>query len=78
MAGSIIPIPLMPEWLQRIAYCLPFRLAADLPFRVYIGNIPVNEALAGILIQVLWFAVLLVLGRILLGITLKRVVVQGG
>lgn len=77
-AGMIIPIPLMPAWLQKIAYLLPFRLASDLPFRVYSGNIPVNEAALSILIQVIWLVVLVLSGRLLLGNVLKRVVVQGG
>lgn len=78
LAGGIIPIPFMPSWLQRIAYVLPFRLAADLPFRVYSGNIPVNEALVGILTQVIWLVILVSLGRFALNKALQRVVVQGG
>lgn len=77
-AGMIIPIPLMPAWLQKIAYFLPFRLASDLPFRVYSGNIPVNEATLSIFIQIIWLAVLVLSGRALLGKALKKVVVQGG
>lgn len=77
-AGMIIPIPLMPEWLRRISYLLPFRLASDLPFRVYSGNIPVNEALTSIVIQLAWLLVLVLSGRFLLGKVLKRVVIQGG
>lgn len=77
-AGAVIPIPLMPEWLQRIAYLLPFRLASDLPFRVYSGSIPPNEAAVSILVQIAWLAVLVFSGRALLGKVLKRVVIQGG
>ncbi len=77
-AGLIIPVPLMPSWLQGIAYFLPFRLASDLPFRVYTGHIPVNDALLGILVQVVWLSVLVLLGRVALAKVLRRVVVQGG
>ncbi len=77
-AGMIIPIPLMPQWLQRVAYILPFRLASDLPFRVYSGNIPIKEGIMSIFIQIVWLAVLVFSGRVLLGKALKRVVVQGG
>lgn len=77
-AGMIIPIPLMPHWLQKIAYILPFRLASDLPFRIYSGNIPVNEGLTSIFIQLIWLAALVFTGRMLLGKALKKVVVQGG
>lgn len=78
LAGGIIPIPFMPPWLQRIAYALPFRLAADLPFRVYSGNIPVNEAVAGLLTQIVWLFALVLTGRLALNKVLQRIVVQGG
>lgn len=77
-AGLIIPVPLMPLWLQRIAYFLPFRLASDLPFRVYTGHIPANEAVHGILVQIVWLSVLIFLGKTALDKILRRVVVQGG
>jgi ABC-2 type transport system permease protein len=77
-AGLIIPIPLMPDWLQNIAYVLPFRLTADFPFRVYSGHIPQNEALVGLLVQLVWLVVLIWLGKVALNKALRKVVVQGG
>jgi ABC-2 type transport system permease protein len=77
-AGSIIPVPLMPHWLQRIVYLLPFRVTSDMPFRVYTGHIPHKEALLGIVIQILWLLGLVVLGKVVLKRALRRVVVQGG
>ncbi|MCZ8512194.1 ABC transporter permease [Paenibacillus filicis] len=78
MAGLIIPIPLMPDWVQHIAYALPFRWAADLPFRVYSGQIPQSDALWDILIQLMWIAVLIGLGWWLMRRALRQIVVQGG
>ncbi|WP_299090818.1 ABC transporter permease [uncultured Metabacillus sp.] len=77
-AGLIIPIPLMPSWLQNIAYMLPFRLTADFPFRVYSGHIHHHEAIAGILSQLGWLAILVLLGKIAFHKALQKVVVQGG
>lgn len=77
-AGMLIPIPLMPEWLQKIAYILPFRLASDLPFRIYSGNISVADGIKGISVQLMWLLALVLVGRVLLNKALKRVVVQGG
>ncbi|WP_062104941.1 ABC transporter permease [Bacillus niameyensis] len=77
-AGLTIPIPLMPEWLQKIAYLLPFRLTADFPFRVYSGHIPQQEAIEGIIIQIIWLFVLILFGKLAFKQSLKRVVVQGG
>jgi len=77
-AGLVIPVPLMPIWLQKIAYVLPFRWTADFPFRVYSGHIPEQEAIIGILIQLAFLTVLVLLGRAALNGVLKKVVVQGG
>lgn len=77
-AGLIIPIPLFPDWLQSIAYVLPFRLTADLPFRVYSGHIPTSEALVSIGIQLIWLIVVVAFGKFALHKALRRVVVQGG
>lgn len=77
-SGLIIPVPLMPSWLQPLVYALPFRYTADFPFRVYTGHIPVPEALSGILIQLVWLAILLTVGRLWMQRALRRVVIQGG
>lgn len=77
-SGMIIPIPLMPAWLQKIAYFLPFRLAADMPFRVYTGHIPPAHALEGIITQLVWLGVLVLIGHIAMNKVQKRIVVQGG
>ncbi|KIL40966.1 ABC transporter permease [Gordoniibacillus kamchatkensis] len=77
-AGMVIPVPLMPGWLQNVAYALPFRWTADFPFRVYSGQIPQAEALWGILVQLLWLAALIGVGRWSLHKALRHVVIQGG
>ncbi|MHA7964442.1 ABC transporter permease [Paenibacillus sp. CAU 1782] len=78
LAGLVIPVPLMPEWLQSIVYALPFRFTADFPFRVYSGHIPVNEAISGIGLQLLWILALAAFGQWLMRRALRSVVVQGG
>jgi ABC-2 type transport system permease protein len=77
-AGMIIPVPLMPLWLQKIVYVLPFRWTMDFPFRVYSGQIPTMEAFWGNLVQLLWLSVLIGVGRWCLNRALRQVVVQGG
>ena len=77
-SGLVIPIPLMPTWVQNIANLLPFRWTVDFPFRVYSGQIPQDQALIGIIAQLIWLFVLLGLGKILLDKAVRKVVVQGG
>jgi ABC-2 type transport system permease protein len=78
LAGMVIPVPLMPAWLQNIVELLPFRYSADFPFRVYSGHIPYHDALTGILIQLIWLAALIGIGRLAMAKALRQVVVQGG
>lgn len=77
-AGLIIPVPLMPSWLKKLVYVLPFRYTSDLPFRIYAGNIGVKEAVISIGIQLVWIAFIVFIGRLWMRKTLKRIVIQGG
>ena len=77
-SGMTIPIPLMPPWLQRICTMLPFRYTSDLPFRVYSGNIGINEALMGIVIQLAWIIALILTGSFFMRKVTRLSVVQGG
>ncbi|HLU21309.1 ABC transporter permease [Lederbergia graminis] len=77
-AGAVIPVPLMPTWLQNIVYLLPFHYTADFPFRVYSGHIPTSEAIIGILAQLIWLVALILLGNFAFKSVLRKVVIQGG
>ncbi len=77
-SGMLIPIPLMPEWLQRICYIMPFRWTSDLPFRIYSGNISVSQGLMSIGVQILWIFVLVSMGLAMMKRITKRIVIQGG
>ena len=77
-SGSIIPLPLFPSWMQPILNFLPFRGMADVPFRLYTGNIPMSEGLVSIGQQFIWAAILIAFGRWLLARGTHRLVVQGG
>ena len=77
-SGMLIPIPLMPEWLQKICYIMPFRWTSDLPLRIYSGNIGINEGWMSIAVQLIWILILVSIGWIIMGRITKRVVVQGG
>lgn len=77
-AGGVIPIPFMPQALQVVSYILPFRLVTDLPYRLYTGNISINEGIASIIIQCTWILISMLLGALIMKRASKRIVVQGG
>jgi ABC-2 type transport system permease protein len=78
LQGAVIPIPLMPAWLQGVMNWFPFRYVSDLPFRIYSGNISGADALAQVGIELLWAVGLFALGAWAFRRVLRRVVVQGG
>lgn len=78
LAGMVVPVPMMPLWLQRMVEWLPFRWTVDFPFRVYSGHIPPGEAATGILVQLIWLALLVAAGHWCMRRAMRRVVVQGG
>ena len=78
LSGGTIPIPFMPKILQDILSWLPFRYTVDLPFRIYSGNINSTDALTGILIQLIWIALLIVVGNFSFKKIIRGIVVQGG
>jgi len=78
LSGLTIPIPFFPSYLQNISNILPFRYVSDFPFRLYIGNISINEGFVGISVQLVWIVVLIIIGNLLMKKALKKAVVQGG
>ena len=78
LSGLIIPLPLLPESIQNVLNYLPFRFISDLPFRLYIGNVEINEGLIYLAIGFAWLIVLILLGKFLINTALKKAVIQGG
>jgi ABC-2 type transport system permease protein len=78
LSGIVVPLPLLPAWAQRIAEALPFRGLIDTPFRLYLGQLQGTPAVAALLLQAAWLAVLILMGRVALTRGTRRLVVQGG
>lgn len=78
LSGLAIPIPFFPKFLQNITNVLPFRYISDFPFRLYVGNINISSAYIGIIVQMIWIIILIILGRILTKKALRKAVIQGG
>lgn len=77
-SGGLVPLPLLPDWLTKYIYLSPFAAMQNAPFRIYSGNIPTNEAVVTIILQIFWAIVLIGVGKIAIGKAIKKVVVQGG
>ncbi len=78
MAGNVLPLTLFPDAWQRVLALLPWTQMLDAPIRLYTG-VRETAAAAGVLgVQILWTAVLMLLGTELWKRNRKKLVLQGG
>lgn len=78
LSGAFVPIVFFPGWLETTARILPFTAMLALPVEVWLGRYEGAELLGVFAIQVLWGAALVLAGRWVLSLAMRRVVVQGG
>jgi viologen exporter family transport system permease protein len=77
-SGIVIPLPMFPDWTQRLITLLPFRGLIDTPFRIYLGSLTGPAAMLALIHQWAWLVTLVIAGRMILARGLRRLVVQGG
>jgi ABC-2 type transport system permease protein len=77
-SGSILPLVMMPGWLQAAAQSLPFAQALYMPLAVLTGIIPLAQVGQVWLVQVAWIAGLALLSSLFFRVALRKVTVQGG
>ncbi|MDI9419846.1 MAG: ABC-2 family transporter protein [Limnochordia bacterium] len=78
LSGSHLPLQLWPKAWQRWLFLQPFAGYLDIPCRMYLGSMPLEQAAAAIALQWLWIVVFVIVGRLLMARQLARIVVQGG
>jgi len=77
-SGSLIPLPLLPVWMQQMLSFTPFAYLQNTPYLIYSGYYPTEQVPRLLLIQLVWIAVLIPIGVIMMNRGLRRVVIQGG
>lgn len=78
LAGSILPLQLWPDSMQRFLAMQPFAGLMDLPLRFMVGSAALSELPRVLMTQAVWGALIVLLGRFWIGRNLKRLIVQGG
>jgi ABC-2 type transport system permease protein len=58
LSGRLVPMGVMPQWVQTISAWMPFKWAFQFPIDVLIGQVNTDEMLRGIGTQVLWVGLL--------------------
>jgi viologen exporter family transport system permease protein len=72
LSGRLVPMTLMPDWVQRIAMFLPFQSMFYFPIIALTGSLSTAELLSGLGIQVLWFLVTLAFVNIVWQSAIRR------
>lgn len=78
LSGSLVPLALMPAWLQTLTGVFPFAQAVSVPISLLIGITPLADAPRVWLIQWLWIVGLGILSRLIFNVAIRKVTVQGG
>jgi ABC-2 type transport system permease protein len=78
LGGQIFPLDLLPDWVFRIVQFLPFFYQMYFPAAIFTGRIELPLALQGIVVQVGWVAILLLINQLLWMRGLRRHTAVGG
>lgn len=78
LSGAIIPLPFFPDYMQTFINLTPFAAIQNIPFRIYVGHITGAAMYEGLALQFIWLFISIIVGRLWLKKSLKKVIVQGG
>jgi ABC-2 type transport system permease protein len=77
-SGALLPLAILPGWLQTAAYALPFAQMLYVPVALLSGITPLTEAPRAWLTQLAWLVGTAVVSRYVFNLGLRKVTVQGG
>ena len=77
-SGMIIPLVLFPDWLETLAWALPFAGMVQAPVEIFLRHVSGLEAVGLLALQAFWAVALLGLGRLAFNAGTRKLVVQGG
>jgi ABC-2 type transport system permease protein len=72
LSGRLVPMALMPDWVQAIANVLPFQWTFGFPIEALVGNLSTEQLLAGLAMQLLWIVIGSVIVRIVWRFAIRR------
>lgn len=78
LSGGIFPLEVFGDRFVRVASLLPFKYTVNYPINVLNGKLTGGEALQGMLLQVIWISVILLVSNVLWRVGGRRYVAVGG
>lgn len=77
-SGALVPLAIMPVWLQKVTLSMPFAQAIYVPASIVSGITPLSDVPRLLSIQLLWIVGLVLISRLVFRVAVRRVTVQGG
>lgn len=78
LSGHLLPVHWFPDWLAAVANATPFPSIVQTPIDIVTGRAGALDALTLIGVQIWWFVVVLIAGRLVFAVGTRKLVVQGG
>jgi ABC-2 type transport system permease protein len=78
LSGSLIPLWFFPTNIQAILAYLPFQYTYQTPLGIYIGRIPIADAIGSLLIQAVWIIALSFVTALCWSRARRKLMIQGG
>jgi ABC-2 type transport system permease protein len=78
LSGRLVPLQLMPDWVQSLANFLPFKWTFGFPIEVLVGHMSPGSLMLGLGVQVLWIGIGYVLFKFAWTAAIKRFSAVGG
>ena len=78
LSGRLVPMPLMPDWVQDVSRFLPFQWAFYFPIESLVGDLSNEELVRGLGAQLLWILIGFAIFRVAWKHAIKRYSAVGG
>jgi len=72
LSGRLVPMSLMPAWVQGLANFLPFQWTFGFPIEALVGHLSNEQLFGGLLVQLFWIVVGSVLVRVVWHFAIRR------
>ncbi len=78
LSGRLVPLSLMPAWVQELAWFFPFRWAFGFPIEALVGQLTMADMLIGLGMQVAWVVGGWIVVHLIWKVAIRRFSAVGG
>jgi len=78
LSGFFLPLQFHPDWFIKLAELTPFPAMVNTVVEIYLGVLSGPELVNALVGQLVWLAILMLLGQLALRAGVRRLVIQGG